>query len=188
MVKQIGKLTKLEHKFESLIKFEFTTLTGTRITSSENRWPGSFSTAKDTGYPHTGQKAFNEKALSEQNLPEGQRSTWEIDFGEELEESNKDRSKTFRNIYVMSAKTVQPGEEVTAPQQQPQGQVAQWVLSLDTTGKSIIRQVAFKDVMDKDNKTLAEIMRLTDEYEKILLTTWSPAPGDGEDLLEGEEI
>ena len=49
---------------------------------------------------------------------------------------------------------------------------------LDTTGRSIIRQVAFKDVQNKDDKTPDELWNLTNLYEAILLGSYQPEPND----------
>ena len=145
MVIEQGKITESQVMFPGLIKFEFTTLDGRHIRSSQNRYPGSHATAKSkggvNGYPHTNQKAFNERVLSEQNLPEDQRSTCEI----------SETENNYRNIYVVSAKTISQSQ----PQQrseEPSGGTSwpspatgnSWTSALDSTGKSIIRQVAFK--------------------------------------------
>tara|TARA_R100000963_G_scaffold33003_1_gene25050 strand:- start:811 stop:1413 length:603 start_codon:yes stop_codon:yes gene_type:complete len=44
-----------------------------------------------------------------------------------------------------------------------------WADNIDDRGRSIIRQVAFKDVPNKDDKTPEQIWNLTNIYEDILL-------------------
>ena len=64
---------------------------------------------------------------------------------------------------------------------QPQTQATQpmsWADSMDDRGRSIIRQVAFKDVANKDDKSLEEINNLTNAYEAILLMTFEPSQDD----------
>ena len=53
--------------------------------------------------------------------------------------------------------------------------------ALTQKDRSIIRQVAFKDVLDKDNKSPEEILRLTNMYEQILLGTLGVDPLEGLD-------
>lgn len=64
------------------------------------------------------------------------------------------------------------------PPPQPSPSVPNWATNLDDRGRSIIRQVAFKDVQNKDDKSLEEIARLTDAYEAILLCSFEPEPVD----------
>ena len=68
-------------------------------------------------------------------------------------------------------------------QQDSSQQLPNWVATLDDRGRSIIRQVAFKEVPDKDNKPLEEIARLTDAYEVILLCSFEPDPPPSDDEL-----
>ena len=49
-----------------------------------------------------------------------------------------------------------------------------WADNLDDRGRSIIRQVAFKDVPNKDDKTPEQIWNLTNIYEDILLGRFIP--------------
>ena len=64
-------------------------------------------------------------------------------------------------------------------------QLPNWVATLDDRGRSIIRQVAFKEVPDKDNKPLEEIARLTDAYEVILLCSFEPdSPPSADELIQ----
>ena len=48
-----------------------------------------------------------------------------------------------------------------------------WASNLTERDRSIIRQVAFKDVANKDDKQPSEISDLTDIYEQIILGTFS---------------
>ena len=48
-----------------------------------------------------------------------------------------------------------------------------WASNLTERDRSIIRQVAFKDVANKDDKPPSEISDLTDIYEQIILGTFS---------------
>ena len=70
-----------------------------------------------------------------------------------------------------------PGSTALSPSQ------PDWVTKLDVTGRSIIRQVAFKAAvavqMDENSETHSEfldvqLMELTDIYETILLGTFKP--------------
>ena len=70
-----------------------------------------------------------------------------------------------------------------APQQQPvvvgshqwEDTIAgSWADSIDDKTSSIIRQVAFKDVPNKDDKTPEQIWNLTNIYEDILLGRFIP--------------
>ena len=49
-----------------------------------------------------------------------------------------------------------------------------WADNIDDRGRSIIRQVAFKDVPNKDDKTPEQIWNLTNLYEDILLGRFTP--------------
>ena len=70
-------------------------------------------------------------------------------------------------------------------QQDSSRQLPNWVATLDDRGRSIIRQVAFKEVPDKDNKPLEEIARLTDAYEVILLCSFEPdSPPSADELIQ----
>tara|TARA_R100001143_G_scaffold52612_1_gene47903 strand:- start:307 stop:909 length:603 start_codon:yes stop_codon:yes gene_type:complete len=51
-----------------------------------------------------------------------------------------------------------------------------WADNIDDRGRSIIRQVAFKDVPNKDDKTPDQIWDLTNIYENILLGRFIPEP------------
>ena len=75
----------------------------------------------------------------------------------------------------VAAHTVAP-----APQQkpivvgEPPWSASIWADNLDDRGRSIIRQVAFKDVPNKDDKTPDQIWDLTNIYENILLGRFIP--------------
>ena len=76
-----------------------------------------------------------------------------------------------------------PAPQVPVPQTPPppvqqdsSRQLPNCVVTLSDRDRSIIRQVAFKEVPDKHNQTLEEIARLTDEYEAIVLCSFEPDP------------
>ena len=54
------------------------------------------------------------------------------------------------------------------------GNAPAWSLNMDDRGRSIIRQVAFKEIADKDDKTGEQLIALTDLYESIILGTYQP--------------
>ena len=54
------------------------------------------------------------------------------------------------------------------------GNAPAWSLNMDDRGRSIIRQVAFKEIADKDDKTAEQLIALTDLYESIILGTYQP--------------
>ena len=59
-----------------------------------------------------------------------------------------------------------------------------WASNLTERDRSIIRQVAFKDVPNKDDKQPTEIAELTDIYEQILLGTFPWKEGSPLDGLD----
>lgn len=150
-----------------LVKFKF-------ITDSQSLWLGAY-----TQKPNA-PKAFASKVMEERDLADGQKTLWELEY-EEVTEGE------YTNYYVTSARSLAPDtptatvttSEVTAPvwKQVLQGS---WASKLDTTGRSIIRQVAFKEIENKDGKEASALMALTDLYEEIILGSWEPLP-DGDD-------
>ena len=72
-----------------------------------------------------------------------------------------------------------PVDQTIPPQAQPP-QVEQasnapaWSLNLTDKDRCIIRQVAFKDVEDKDGKSYNEINEKTNNYEAIILAAYQP--------------
>lgn len=192
MVIERGTLKQVERKGRDgqipwLIKFMFIKENGEQLSIGNKNWFGSYSDTTPGGYPHNGQGAFNLKAWEEREIPNP--TVWEIEFGDEVSETVK--GVTYQNIYVVSAKTISQSQ----PQQrseEPSGGTSwpspatgnSWTSALDSTGKSIIRQVAFKEIENKDGKTPSELLQLTNDYESIILGTYS----DDEDKLEGEEI
>jgi len=67
------------------------------------------------------------------------------------------------------------------PQQMPvaefmpnTGNAPAWSLNMDDRGRSIVRQVAFKEIADKDGKSGEQLNALTDLYESIILGTYQP--------------
>ena len=59
-----------------------------------------------------------------------------------------------------------------------------WASNLTERDRSIIRQVAFKDVANKDDKQPSEIAELTDIYEQIVLGTFPWKKGSPLDGLD----
>ena len=49
-----------------------------------------------------------------------------------------------------------------------------WALNMDDRGRSIVRQVAFKEISDKDSKSGEQLNALTDLYESIILGGYEP--------------
>tara|TARA_R100000306_G_C4352301_1_gene130763 strand:+ start:112 stop:852 length:741 start_codon:yes stop_codon:yes gene_type:complete len=147
-----GTLKQVERKGRDaqipwLIKFMFIKENGEQLSIGNKNWFGSYSDTAPGGYPHNGQGAFNLKAWEEREIPNP--TVWEIEFGDEVSETVK--GVTYQNIYVVSAKTISQSQ----PQQrseEPSGGTSwpspatgnSWTSALDSTGKSIIRQVAFK--------------------------------------------
>jgi len=81
-----------------------------------------------------------------------------------------------------------------APQQQPVGShqwedaiAGSWADNMDDRGRSIIRQVAFKDVPNKDDKTPDQIWELTNIYENILLGRFIPDPDDTDNFIQSAQ-
>ena len=54
------------------------------------------------------------------------------------------------------------------------GNAPAWSLNMDDRGRSIIRQVAFKEIADKADKSGEQLIALTDLYESIILGTYQP--------------
>lgn len=195
MVIERGTLKQVERKGRDaeipwLIKFMFIKENGEQLSIGNKNWFGSYSDTAPGGYPHNGQGAFNLKAWEEREIPNP--TVWQIEFGDEV--SEQVRGGTYQNIYVVSAKTIsqsqpqQRSEEPSGGTGSPSPATSNsWVSSLDGTGRSIIRQVAFKEIDNKDGKTPRELLQLTNDYESIILGTYS-AESDDEDELEGEEI
>ena len=59
-----------------------------------------------------------------------------------------------------------------------------WAVNMDARGRSIIRQVAFIHMQNKDDKSLAQINELVDEYEKIILGLYVEEMPDDEEFLQ----
>jgi len=76
----------------------------------------------------------------------------------------------------------QPQFQAQAPAQQMPvaefipntGNAPAWSLNMDDRGRSIVRQVAFKEIADKDGKSGEQLNALTDLYESIILGTYQP--------------
>ena len=102
---------------------------------------------------------------------------------------------TAKDVSMISNSTLSSLAHQQQPvQQQPVAEVAPQVvreingeahwsddlINRHNQGLSIIRQVAFKDVENKDNKTPEELARLTDLYESIILDRFVPDTGEEE--------
>ena len=76
----------------------------------------------------------------------------------------------------------QPQYQAQAPAQQMPvaefipnaGNAPAWSLNMDDRGRSIVRQVAFKEIADKDGKSGEQLNALTDLYESIILGAYEP--------------
>jgi hypothetical protein len=63
-----------------------------------------------------------------------------------------------------------------------------WADSMDDRGRSIIRQVAFKDVANKDDKTPEQIWNLTNLYESIMMGSYQPDADAYDEFLEQDPL
>ena len=80
----------------------------------------------------------------------------------------------------------QPQVQAQAPAQAPAqqmpvaefipnaGNAPAWSLNMDDRGRAIIRQVAFKEIGDKNSQNADQLNDLTDLYESIILGTYQP--------------
>jgi len=76
----------------------------------------------------------------------------------------------------------QPQYQAQAPAQQMPvaefipnaGTAPAWSLNMDDRGRSIIRQVAFKEIGEKNSQNGDQLNALTDLYESIILGTYQP--------------
>ena len=59
-----------------------------------------------------------------------------------------------------------------------------WAVNMDARGRSIIRQVAFIHMENKDDKSLDQINNLVHEYEKIILGLYVEESLDDEEFLQ----
>lgn len=69
-----------------------------------------------------------------------------------------------------------PMPQAQPPQAQQASNIPAWSLNMDDRGRSIVRQVAFKEIADKDGKSGEQLNDLTDLYESIILATYQPVP------------
>ena len=69
-----------------------------------------------------------------------------------------------------------PMPQAQPPQARQASSIPAWSLNLTDKDRCIIRQVAFKDVEDKDDKSYDEINEKTNKYESIILATYQPVP------------
>ena len=109
----------------------------------------------------TNQKSLIDRVLQERDLPS--KSTWEIEY--DMQTDTAKDGRTFENNYVTSAKTVDPGTEVTPTEDTP----APTGFHASSRDALILRQVAFKGAIEKTDGSPEEVERLTNLYEKILL-------------------
>ena len=69
-----------------------------------------------------------------------------------------------------------PMPQAQPPQAEQASNAPAWSLNLTDKDRCIIRQVAFKDVEDKDSKSYDEINEKTNNYEAIILAAYQPVP------------
>ena len=69
-----------------------------------------------------------------------------------------------------------PMPQAQPPQARQASSAPAWSLNMDDRGRSIIRQVAFKEIADKDGKSGEQLNDLTDLYESIILAAYQPVP------------
>ena len=135
-------------------------------------WLFKFSLTTDTGEIWFGAKTKGKESLiraleKESGIPPSERSTWEIEYDEELAQARDGSGREFTNRWVTNAR------KVTAERAKP--------TQHDSKNSEIRRAVAFKGAVElvaariaskKQGKTslppAVEINRLTDEFDKIL--------------------
>ena len=135
-------------------------------------WLFKFSLTTDTGEIWFGAKTKGKESLiraleKESGIPPSERSTWEIEYDEELAQAKDGSGREFTNRLVTNAR------KVTAERAKP--------TQHDSKNSEIRRAVAFKGAVElvaariaskKQGKTslppAVEINRLTDEFDKIL--------------------
>ena len=163
-----------------------TTVTGTvvevdpKMNRNNQLWLLKFSIASNEGSTvwlgarPTNQKPLIDRVLQERDLPS--KSTWEIEY--DMQTDTAKDGRTFENNYVTSAKTVDPGTEVTPTEDTP----APTGSNVSSRDALILRQVAFKGAVEKTDGSPEEVERLTNLYEKILLgqPLEEPAPTETE--------
>ena len=64
------------------------------------------------------------------------------------------------------------------------GGMFEWADNMDDRGRSIVRQVAFKEVPNKDEKTPEQIWYLTNLYESIMTGSYIPDQDDTDNFIE----
>jgi len=163
-----------------------TTVTGTvvevdpKMNKNNQLWLLKFSVASNEGSTvwlgarPTNQKPLIDRVLQERDLPS--KSTWEIEY--DMQTDTAKDGRTFENNYVTSAKTVDPGTEITPAEDTP----APTGSNVSSRDALILRQVAFKGAVEKTDGSPEEVERLTNLYEKILLgqPLEEPAPTETE--------
>ena len=135
-------------------------------------WLFKFSLTTDTGEIWFGAKTKGKESLiraleKESGIPPSERSTWEIEYDEELAQAKDGSGREFTNRLVTNARKV-TAERAKSTQH-------------DSKNNDIRRAVAFKGAIElvaariaskKQGKTslppAVEINRLTDEFDKIL--------------------
>ena len=89
----------------------------------------------------------------------------------------------------------QPQYQAQAPAQQMPvaefipnaGNAPAWSLNMDDRGRSIIRQVAFKEIGEKNSQNGDQLNALTDLYESIILGTYQPTVDAEEEAPPADE-
>jgi len=149
-VKTTGMLEKTDGRLDWLFKFSLTTDTG-------EIWFGAKTKGKESLI----------RALEkESGIPPSERSTWEIEYDEELAQAKDGSGREFTNRLITNAR------KVTAERAKP--------TQHDSKNSEIRRAVAFKGAVELVAARIAaskkqtslppavEINRLTDEFDKIL--------------------
>ena len=148
-MKTTGTLGKTDDRLDWLFKFSLTTDTG-------EIWFG----AKPKG-----KESLIQALKQESGIPPSERSTWEIEYDEELAQAKDGSGREFTNRWVTNAR------KVTAERAKP--------TQHDSKNNDIRRAVAFKGAIElvaariafEKNISLSpavEINQLTDEFDKIL--------------------
>lgn len=134
-------------------------------------WLFKFSLTTDTGEIWFGAKTKGKESLiraleKESGIPPSERSTWEIEYDEELAQAKDGSGREFTNRLITNAR------KVTAERAKP--------TQHDSKNSEIRRAVAFKGAVELVAARIAaskkqtslppavEINRLTDEFDKIL--------------------
>ena len=136
------------------------------------------------------------KMMNSQGVNSG---PWSLTYYERKYPDNTGQMQTGYTVTQANIAATQQAQQAPPQQAQPQqtppqqteqtpytpGPVPNWAVTIDDRGRSIIRQVAFKEIEHKDDKSLETIAELVDEYERIILGTFD---GNAEFLAQGDQI